>query len=138
MKRILLTVALVAFPSVLSAQETTKPIRYTWIATSCETWNCAAAALVLANGDKHVIVLPTGRDDVPWVTLRRVEEGSVYVPEDEPFTCDVYSAFGDASARFSAMENCHSPLMLNVPDGRVVIASLQKCGDDTGRRRAVR
>src|SRR5687767_13362712 len=63
----------------VSAQEMEKPIRFTGIVTTCETWNCAAAALVMADGDKHVIVLPTGRTSQPWVILRRVEEGSIFI-----------------------------------------------------------
>ena len=122
-----------------AAQDTTNPIRYTWIVTSCERWNCAAAALVMAEGDPHVIALPTGREDRPWLVLRRVEEGSVFIPEEEPFTCDVFSNVTDASAVFGSMEACHAPLLMNVPDGRVVIASLSKCDDgQTKRRRAVR
>lgn len=70
-------------------QSGTKPIRYTWIATSCTTWNCAAAALVIADGEPNVLVLPTSITDHPWIILRRVEEGSVYVPEDEPFGCGI-------------------------------------------------
>jgi hypothetical protein len=121
-----------------AAQDTTNPIRYTWIVTSCERWNCAAAALVMAEGDPHVIALPTGREDRPWLVLRRVEEGSIFIPEEEPFTCDVFSSFTDASAAFGSMEACHAPLIMNVPDGRAVIASLAKCDDaQTKRRRAV-
>lgn len=136
MTRFLCAVVLVVTASVLNAQ-TTKPIRYTWIATSCETWNCAAAALVLANGDKDVLVLPTGQADTPWIILRRVEQGSVYIPEDEPFACEVFTSSAEATARFEGMERCHGPLMLSVPDGRMVIASLQTCGGGTSKRRAV-
>jgi hypothetical protein len=97
---------------------------------------------VLANGDKNVIVLPTGQTDVPWVVLRRVEEGSVYIPDDEPFTCEVYTSSIPASVRFDEMDKCHGPLMLSVPDGRMVVASLQKCGSPENggvpKRRAMR
>jgi hypothetical protein len=140
MKRQSIVVALATFIIAVSsaAQDTTNPIRYTWIVTSCERWNCAAAALVMAEGDPHVIALPTGREDRPWLVLRRVEEGSVFIPEEEPFTCDVFSNVTDASAVFGSMEPCHAPLIMNVPDGRAVIASLSKCDDgQTKRRRAV-
>lgn len=114
---------------------TTKPIRYTWIATSCTTWNCAAAALVLANGDKHVIVLPTGREEQPWLILKRVEEGAVYIPDDEPYGCEVFDTVTDATSRFNAITACHGPMILNVPDGRAVVMSLNECA---AKRRAVR
>ncbi len=140
MNRHSIIVALATFFIAVSsaAQDITKPIRYTWIVTSCERWNCAAAALVMAEGDPHVIALPTGREDRPWLVLRRVEEGSIFIPEDEPFTCDVFPSVTDASAVFGSMQSCHAPLIVNVPDGRAVIASLAQCDGSTKRRRAVR
>ena len=132
---VLLLFAALAAP-LASAEEITKPIRYTWIATSCEAWNCAAAALVLANGNKGVMVLPTNVDSRPWVILRRVEEGSIYIPEDEPFGCDVFSTVSQATSHFDSLEACRSAVIVNVPDGRAVVTSLNKCG--TPKRRAVR
>jgi hypothetical protein len=119
------------------AQETTKPIRYTWIAESCASWNCAAAALVLADGSSDVIILPTRDADSPWIVLRRVEEGSIFIPDDEPFLCEVFAGLPDATARFMATTDCHAPLILNLPDGRAAMASLRECGGKS-RRRAVR
>jgi hypothetical protein len=117
---------LLAIP--LAADEPiTKPIRYTWLVSSCETWNCAAAALVMANGDKHVMVLPTAYDERPWLVLRRVEEGSVYVPDEEPFGCEVYDSVGMAVTGFEAIEPCRRAMILNVPDGRAVVMSLRSC-----------
>ncbi len=127
----------IAGAAVANDQPITKPIRYTWIATSCETWNCAVAALVMADGDKHVLVLPTGVESHPWIVLKRVEEGSVFVPEDEPFACDVFDGVDGAASRFQATGSCHAPLMLSVPDGRAVMVSLKQCGG-TGKRRAAR
>lgn len=132
---VLLLSAVLAAPGV-SAQEITKPIRYTWIATSCEAWNCAAAALVLANGDKGVIVLPTNVDSRPWVILRRVEEGSIYIPDDEPFGCEVFSTVSEATSHFDAMDTCRAPLIVNVPDGRALVTSLNQCSAQ--KRRAAR
>lgn len=138
MKLTVLSVALATFLAVgtASAQDTTKPIRYTWIADSCQTWNRAAAALVLANGAPDVIVLPTTSQDRPWLILRRIEEGSVFIPEDEPFVCEVFGSVTLAGAAFTAMDNCQGAILLNVPDGHVVVASLSKCtdGGDTKRR----
>lgn len=139
MRRLLLIVALVTAAATvpvmnITAQEATNPIRYTWIVTSCRQWNCAAAALVMANGDPNVITMPTGRQDRPWLVLRRVEEGSVFIPDDEPFTCDVFESVSDAATKFSTMDSCHGPIVLNVPDGRALIASLSKCASDEKRR----
>jgi hypothetical protein len=121
---------------IAAAQELTNPIRYTWIVSSCEKWNCAAAALVMADGEPNVIVIPTGSEERPWLILRRVEEGSVFVPEDEPYTCDVFETVAVAGSTYSSMDTCRSPLMLTVPDGRTIIASLSKCGEGTRRRAA--
>lgn len=135
MKRTIFIAALLLVTSAASAQ-ITKPIRYTWIATSCTTWNCAAAALVMANGDKYVIVLPTGNETHPWLILKRVEEGSIFIPEDEPYGCEIFANVTEAGARFTAMDTCHGAIMLNVPDGRAVVLRLNECDD--GKRRAMR
>jgi hypothetical protein len=135
MHRLLITLALVMIASALEAQ-TTKPIRYTWITTSCENWNCAAAALVLAGGDKYVLVLPTGGEETPWIVLRRVEEGAIVVDENEPFYCEVFDNLDGAMTQFHTLDGCRLPLILNVPDGRAVVAALRECG--IGKRRAVR
>ena len=139
MKRAMLMVALVTtcVAGSLAAQEIIKPIRYTWIASSCETWNCAAAAMIMANGKPDVLALPTGQEARPWIVLRRVEEGSIFIPEDEPFTCDVFATLPEANSAFQIMDTCRGAIVLTVPDGRSVIASLQKCGTETTKRRAV-
>jgi hypothetical protein len=105
------------------------------VVSSCETWNCAASALVMANGEPNVIVLPTNVPDLPWLILKRVEEGSLYIPETEAFGCDVYDAVADATNHYTAMETCRKGMVLTVPDGRSVVVALQKC--DGARRRAV-
>ena len=133
---ITLVLAMAAATSALGDSPTTKPVRYTWIVTSCETWNCAASAMVMANGDKHVIALPTGQEERPWLILRRVEEGSIFIPEDEPFTCELFDDVGAAGDRFRDVSSCQGPMMLNVPDGRAVVISLQQCGG--AKRRSVR
>jgi hypothetical protein len=138
MRRILPLVVLVigGWTGIAAAQETTNPIRYTWIVSSCEKWNCAAAALVMADGEPGVIVMPTGQEARPWLILRRVEEGSVFIPEDEPYSCEVFDSVTTAGTAYTAMDGCHSPLMLSVPDGRAVVASLAKCDGGARRRSA--
>lgn len=138
MKKLAAALVLLAVSALPAAagEAPTKPIRFTWIATSCANWNCAAAALVLANGDRHVIVLPTGHDARPWVVLRRVEEGSLYVPEEEIFGCEIFDSVTLAAARFASVASCRLPIILSVPDGRAIVVSLNDCG--RGRQRAVR
>lgn len=137
MKRTMLAAALLLYAAATVDAQTEKPIRWTWIASSCETWNCAAAALVLANGDKNVIALPTGNEARPWLILKRVEEGSIYIPDDEPYGCEVFANVTDAGTRFTAMDTCHGPMMMNVPDGRAVVVSLYDCGEQSKKRRSV-
>lgn len=115
----------------------TKPIRYTWVATSCDSWNCAASALVMANGDKYVLVLATGNDEHPWIILRRTEEGSIYIPDEEPYSCSVFETTNAATVEIDGMDTCHAPLILSVPDGRTIVASLRNCGSPS-KQRAVR
>ena len=129
MKLSLLVVALVTliFNNFATAQQTTNPIRYTWIVSSCETWNCAASALIMANGEPNVIVLPTNVEELPWLVLRRVEEGSLFIPETEAFGCEVYEHMSDATTRFTALDACRQPMALTVPDGRSVVIALNQC-----------
>ena len=137
MKRALfaLTLLLLAATSGL-AQTNTNPIRWTWIATTCDSWDCAAAAIAVAHGDRYVFAYPTGRDDHKWVVLKRVEEGSVYVPDDEPYACQVFDTVPDAGSAFVMTDSCHAPLIMSVPDGRAVVVSLSKCPET--RRRPLR
>jgi hypothetical protein len=141
--RILCTaVVLALIVTIPASAEITNPIRYTWIASSCETWNCAAAALILANGNKYVMAMPTGRPERPWLILKRVEEGSIYIPDDEPFGCEVFDTVSGATAKFDTIDTCHAPMMLSLPDGRAVVASAYECPQTSSstagtKRRAV-
>jgi hypothetical protein len=135
MKALILAVAIL-LPAVLAnAQEFTEPIKYTWISTSCETWDCAASAFILGAGDRNTIILPTGSAKRPWLVLRRVEEGSVFIPEDEPFSCEVFQEMEKAMNRYNELNHCHSPIVMNTHDGRAVVLSMAKC-EPSGRRRA--
>jgi hypothetical protein len=138
MKRpFVLVLMLLVAAAAVHAEPITNPITYTWIATSCETWNCAVSALVMADGDKYVITLPTGNADRPWLILRRVEEGSIYIPEDEPFACEVFDTVTAATSHMTAMDTCHGPIILNVPDGRTVVTAISDCKKSTAKRRAM-
>lgn len=135
MKPLILALALVLPAAAASAQGFTEPIEYTWVTTSCETWDCAASAFLLSAGDGNTIVLPSGNEKRPWLVLRRVEAGSVYIPEDEPFRCEVFQQMPDALTHYTGLERCRSPYILNTVDGRVVVMSMAKC-DPAGRRRS--
>jgi hypothetical protein len=135
MKPIIVALAIL-FPAVItSAQEFTQPITYTWIATSCETWDCAVTAFIQAAGDRNTIVLPTKSEKRPWLVLRRVEAGSIFIPEDEPFSCEVFQQMTDAMTHYNGLQGCQSPLVMNMLDGTAVVMSMAKC-EPAGRRRA--
>ena len=129
------TVALVTFST---QAQTTNPIRYTWIATSCDTWNCAAAAMIMANGEHHLMALRTNDSERPWLVLKRVEEGSIALPDDEPFACQHFESFNDALAKYGTLEPCLSPMILTVPGNQSVVLSLKACAEGNGKRRSVR
>lgn len=120
----------------VSAEPETHPITYTWIATACDSWNCAASALILADGDPHVFVLPTSSSTHRWVVLRRVVEGSVLVPPDTPFLVEPFEVIANAVARYSAIDETHCPILVTPPGGKGLVVFLRD-GAAT-RTRAVR
>jgi hypothetical protein len=99
---------------------------YTWIADSCDTWNCAASAMVLANGDRHVLVLPTSSGRFGWVVLRRVVGGSVAVSPDAPFIAESFPNMTAGMARFSTFDDGDKPLLVTSMDGTVVVVHLRE------------
>jgi hypothetical protein len=135
MKQLFLALATVCCSVAASAQDYTSPIRYTWITTSCETWDCASSAFLQSAGDRNTIVMPTGNEKRPWLVLRRVQEGSTYIPETEPFACEVFDKMDGAMTRYSGLAPCHYPTILNVTDGRAVVMSMPTC-EPEGRRRS--
>ncbi|MFL6247652.1 MAG: hypothetical protein ACJ74H_16625 [Thermoanaerobaculia bacterium] len=135
MKALIVAIAILLPAPLLQAQDFTEPIKYTWIATSCENWDCAVSAFLLAGGNPHTIILPTHSEKRPWLVLRRVEEGSVYVPEDEPFSCEVFQQMENAMTRYNELNTCQSPMVMNTLDGRAVVMSMAKC-EPSARRRA--
>src|SRR4051812_8533209 len=76
------------------------PLSYQWIVTPCESWNCAAAAMVMGNGDRYVLSMPTASDDFKWVVIKRVVAGSAIVSPDDPFKLESFDGMSAASIRF--------------------------------------
>ena len=129
-----LAMLLLAASAVADDGDFTKPPRFTWIVTTAADWNEVAAALAVSNGDGTVIAYPTGRVDHPWILLRRVEAGSVYIPDDEPHMCDMYSTVKEATSYYTAMGDCHSPMLMTVPDGNTLVISMRDCSSPPKRR----
>lgn len=121
--RIALVCSLALLPLTAFAQNACPcvPVTHVWIVEACETWNCAVSAAILANGDKNVLTLPTGSDDLKWIVVRRVPAGSAYVPPDAPFQLETFDGASAATARFSALDQQAQPMMLTAPDGKFLV-----------------
>lgn len=132
----LVVAALVATSVPLAAQSAESKPRYMWVATPCDTWGCAVAALALANGDRNVLVLPTKSSAHPWIVLKRVEAGIVDGTIETPFTTEMFSEMIDASARFISIDSEKIPILVTTTDGAMLVISMPE--PEPTRRRAVR
>jgi hypothetical protein len=102
------------------------PLGYVWISTPCETWNCAQAAMILANGDAHVMSVPTRSAKYKWVVLRRIVSGSAVVSPDNPFELDSYESPADAARSYASFAADRMPLMLTTTDGKTLVVRLRQ------------
>jgi hypothetical protein len=126
MKRFLLIALLsLAVPAAAVAQQVCPcvPLSKLWIVEACETWNCAASATVLANGDPYVIAVPTNSDDYKWVVVRRIVAGAAQVPPDAPYVVETFDTLPSASARFAAINTDLQPQMITGADGKFLVIS---------------
>jgi hypothetical protein len=112
------------------------PLGYTWTVTPCETWNCAASALVTANGDAYTFVLPTTSEKYKWVILKRIVSGAVVVSPDDPILIERFRTMIDGSARYAALDPSFAPLLVTATDGNILVTYLRTA--ETGRTRAIR
>jgi hypothetical protein len=113
---------LTAAPAV--AQTAESQPRYTWVATACDTWGCAIAAMASANGDRNVVVLPTKSAAHPWVVLKRMEAGVVDGVIDPIFDLECFRELFDASARFASIDREKIPLLVTTTDGSMLVVCL--------------
>ena len=97
------------------------PLSYEWTVVPCETWNCAASAMVMANGDKFVLAMPTGSDDFKWVVIKRIVSGTAVSSPDAPFKLDSFDGMDGAFNRFAIISRDLQPLVLTAPDGKVLL-----------------
>ena len=101
------------------------PLTKLWTVTSCDTWNCAASALILANGDPMTFTVSTGNPDHPWIVLKQIVSGTATDSPDEPYQLDSFDGIGAAAARFSAIESAARPQLVSAPDGKLLVLSLR-------------
>ena len=130
MRSAVLALCLFSSVALLKADEprATNPIGYTWIVTGCTNWSSAAAALAAADGDPNTVVLPTDSADFPWVILRRVVQGSIYVPPDEHFDVEMFDGIADAAARFAAIDPGRAAILVTTTANSKLVVSLKTAG----------
>src|SRR5512142_2917461 len=128
---------LVVTPLTLNAQDVCPcvPLTKLWVSTVCDSWNCAMAALVNANGDPAVFAMPVAMNDGRWLVIRQVASGS-YI-DNSPFQVESFDGVSDATARFSAITTDLKPRIMSAPDGRFLVISLRQPEPAPTRRHAV-
>src|SRR5689334_16369728 len=92
MKQTLLAVALLFAAVTVPAQQVCPcvPIAKIWVVDTCASWNCAASATILANGDPYVLSMPAPTADGRWLIVKRVEAGSYIASPDAPFLLETF------------------------------------------------
>jgi hypothetical protein len=135
---VILACSLLLFPIAAGAQSACPcvPITHLWIVEACESWNCAAAAAIMSNGDKYLVALPTNSEDFKWVVVRRVAAGSAVVSPDAPFRVESFDGVYDAMARFDGLVHDFEPMMLTAPDGKFLVVARSTAS--SVRKRAVK
>jgi len=101
------------------------PVSHVWTVTSCETWNCAASAVVLANGDPYTFSLPTASTQRPWIVMKRIVAGTATDSGSDSYQVEAFDNMSAASARFGAITTDYHPMMMSTPDGMTLVASLR-------------
>ena len=122
-RRWLLTVLLAILPVYGKGQQVCPcvPIAHEWIVSACESWNCAVAAQLVAEGSPDVLTMPSGSDDFKWVVLRRVATGSAVISPDAPFKIETFTTVTDGANRFQSINPELRPLLLTAPDGHTLV-----------------
>lgn len=128
MKRTMLLAVSLGIATSVYAQQACPcfPDEKIWIATACETWQCASAGLQAANGDPFVVALPTNSTSFPWIVIRRVTSGSVTVSPDNPFLMETFSNIAESSARFAAIDPAQLPMIVSTTDSKLLVIYLRQ------------
>jgi hypothetical protein len=112
------------------------PAAYQWLVTPYESVQGATSEFLQASGDPYVIALPTSAVAWPWIVVRRVMAGSVFVDPDAPMRIETFDSLESASLRFATIAADHAPLLVTAKDGKVLVVSLRQA--QSPRPRAVR
>ena len=94
-------------------------ISHMWVVQACDSWNCAAASVVLADG-KDVVPLPTTSGDFPWIVLQRVVAGGAGSTSGA-FVVEGFDSMNDGVARYMATDHNLQPILITAPDGKVLV-----------------
>lgn len=103
------------------------PLTKQWTVTTCDSWNCASSALVLANGDTFTFAIPVAENDHRWLIVKRLTAGtaSQLPPADDPFQIEAFDNMTVASSRYLGMPSEQRPMLMTAPDGHVLVLSLK-------------
>jgi hypothetical protein len=121
-----LTVGLSAAPAATPEACPCVPITHLWTAVTCETWDCAAAALAVAAGDPYTFAYPSGDPAHPWIVMRRLASGTSGDSGNDPFKVDMYDDFTGAAVAYMGIDHEMRPMLLSSPDGRMLVLSLRE------------
>ncbi len=112
------------------------PLSHSWVVTACETWNCAQAAMVLANGDPFVMSLPTNDKKYGWIIARRVVTGTAVTSPESPYIIESNASFAAAAAQFSTLDPNMLPMIVTASDGVTLLIRLREAAPMSRRRAA--
>jgi hypothetical protein len=133
---ILALLSMLALPTLAADDDVCPciPLTRVWVTQACPTWNCAQAAMVMANGDPYVMALPTADTKYGWVVVRRVVSGgAIQFPEDA-FVCTSHATVSEAMNAFVGADPGTMPLLTTSVDGVALVIRLRQAAP--GRKRA--
>ena len=137
MRPLILTLVLLGATAALADDPPfTAPPRYTWISKACPDWNCVMSELAVSQGSPTVFALATTNTTWPWVVLKRLASGSIYLPEEDVFGVEAFGKITDASVRFQEIPAVLAPMLVTAQDGSMLVTSLRPGAG--GRKRSVR
>jgi hypothetical protein len=110
------------------------PVTHLWSVKTCADWNCASTELAVASGDPQVFAVPVALTDARWLIVRRQASGAAADSGSDSFRVEQFEQMPAASDRFMAIDHMRQPMLLTVPDGRMLVISLKE--PETRRRAA--
>jgi hypothetical protein len=118
-----LVVAVMLLSPAIAAQEVCPcvPVAHEWVANGCDTWDCAASAVVLAKGDRNIVPMPTNSSDFKWVVLQKIAVGTATSSPKSPFKVLEFDSLPVATAHYYSIDRNLQPILLIAPDGKILV-----------------